>query len=94
MVTHPRASIRPDQLRPLNSPRTCEVVAERGEPVALVDAGRRVAVTRIHDRWRLDDEWWRQPIARRYFVVLAEDGAYRTIFHDAAADRWFAQRYA
>ena len=94
MVTHPRAALRPDQLRPLNRPRPCEVTAERGLPVALVEGGRRVAVTAIHDRWRIEDEWWRQPVSRRYFTVLAEDGVHRTIFHDAAADRWFAQRYA
>lgn len=93
MVAHPRAALRPDQLRPLNSPRPCQVIAERGEPVALVDGGRQVAVTAIHDRWRIEDEWWRQAISRRYFTVLAEDGVHRTIFHDTVEGHWFAQRY-
>jgi hypothetical protein len=52
---------------------------------------RRVAA--IHDSWRIDDEWWREEIARRYFVVELDDGRRLTLYHDLIADAWYAQPY-
>lgn len=54
-------------------------------------AWRRVLA--IRDRWRIDDEWWRAPVSRRYFEVLLEGGQLHTIFQDGASERWFIQRY-
>jgi hypothetical protein len=52
-------------------------------------------ITRIEDRWRVDDEWWRgRPVSRFYFQVLLEDGRHATVFHDLIDDRWYEQRYA
>ena len=92
MVTHSRTTLRADQLRPLNRPKPGAVTARRGEPVAVHDGSHPVAVEQVQDRWRLDDEWWRQPIHRTYFTLLDETGRLRTLFYDAAADSWFAHR--
>jgi hypothetical protein len=52
-----------------------------------------VRIVRIQDVWCIDDEWWRDPIARRYYQVVIESGALRTIYHDLIANAWFEQRY-
>lgn len=50
-------------------------------------------VVAVRDRWRVDDEWWRAPISRRYFELLLEDGGLLVVYHDAVAGEWFQQRY-
>lgn len=40
-----------------------------GRLVAICWAGRREAVE-VCNRWRVDEAWWRQPIARDYFKVV------------------------
>jgi len=43
-------------------------------------------VERVRDRWRIDDEWWRErPIARLYYALLLEDGTFLTVYRDLAA---------
>ncbi|MFN3652801.1 MAG: hypothetical protein ACK47B_24745 [Armatimonadota bacterium] len=59
----------------------------------VVTAGTRQAVVRVHDEWRVEDEWWRQPISRRYFRVTLEDGRCLTLFHDTLVRRWYRQHY-
>ncbi|HYY87712.1 MAG TPA: hypothetical protein VFA49_02870 [Chloroflexota bacterium] len=47
----------------------------------------------MQDRWRLDDEWWREhPIARLYHVLLLDDGSLHVVYRDLATDAWYAQR--
>ena len=54
-----------------------------------------LAVEQIVDRWRIDDEWWREkPISRAYYQILAEDGRGYTLFHDLANERWYRQGHA
>ena len=93
MVSHSRTPSRAGQLRPLNQPRQIEVVVERGRPMTLIEAPHRHRVEQIQDTWIIDDEWWRDPISRQYFLVVLEDGIVRTIFHDRTSDTWFAQSY-
>lgn len=52
------------------------------------------AVVRVLDTWRLDDEWWRErPIARLYYrLLLEEDSAVLTLYHDLATQTWHEQR--
>jgi hypothetical protein len=64
-----------------------------GLPRALHERGRRRAIVRVQDTWQVDDEWWREPISRRYVQVVLRDGALRTLFHDRIAGRWFEQTY-
>ena len=80
-------------IRVVNLPRAVEVVAdERGLPLEVVRRGRQ-RVTAIQDVWRIDDEWWREPISRRYFRVLLDGSEIRTIYHDLINDEWFEQWY-
>jgi len=93
MVTHSRASSRSDQLRPLNRPRPVGVMVEDGLPIAMIDGGHRARIERIQDTWCIDDEWWRDPIARRYYRVRLETGTIRTLYEDRFQDAWFEQGY-
>lgn len=81
-------------LRPLNAPIPTAVDATpSGVPRAVLRRGKLVPVARIIDRWRIDDEWWRAPIVRRYFLVELRDGQQLTLFHDAVHDAWYRQPY-
>jgi hypothetical protein len=95
MVPHPRTAARPDRLRPLNQPRPVVVLPHPGSggPAVLVERGERRPVAAVRDRWRIEDEWWREPISRRYYQVVLDDGTVRTLYRDAIGDRWFEQAY-
>lgn len=95
MVTHPGATPRPDRLRTLNRPRPIVILPHlgTGRPAALVERGVEQRVARVQDSWRIDDEWWREPISRRYFRVVLDDGALRTLYQDEIDQRWFEQAY-
>ena len=95
MVAHPRAAARAHRLRPLNQPRPIQVETdESGEPQAVVLGRERLAVAAVQDRWRIDDEWWRQwPVSRMYFRLLLEDGRVVTVYHGLLVDQWLQQDY-
>ncbi len=83
------------ELRALNSPRPVWVRADRrGVPLQLRRPAREpVPVTRIRDRWRVDDSWWREPLCRMYWELELVNGEVVTLFHDRIADRWYQQPY-
>jgi hypothetical protein len=49
-------------------------------------------VEAIVDEWRIDDEWWRTPIHRRYVEVVLEGGAHVVLFEDLTTGEWFLQK--
>ena len=86
-------SSRP-RLKPLARPKTVTVrTDDDGAPLFVRLPGktaRRVAVVR--ERWRIDDEWWRQAISREYRTIVLDDGAVLTLYHDLLDDSWYVQR--
>jgi len=91
---------RPHRLRtvtglsPLKEPRPVAVATdESGEPVAVVLGERRLAVERVEDVWRIDDEWWREEVSRLYYRLLLEDGRPLVVFHDLVRGLWCEQSY-
>jgi hypothetical protein len=81
-------------LVPLNLPRPLPVTTDdTGTPAAVHLDGRAVTVTEVLDCWRIDDEWWRAAISRRYHHLLLADGRRLTVFQDLIAGGWYAQRY-
>jgi len=48
-------------------------------------------VETVLEMWRIDDEWWRQLISRRYFSVLLDGGARVVLFEDLVTHEWFMQ---
>lgn len=94
MVAHSREAARAHRLRPLNQARPIHVEAdESGEPQAVVLGRERLAVAAVQDRWRIDDEWWREEVSRLYFSLLLEDGRVVTVYQDLIGLRWARQAY-
>ena len=82
------------RLRPLSQPRVVTVrTDENGEPTHVRLPGKPArTVEAVCERWRIDDEWWRQPISREYRVVILDDGRNVTLYHDLLEENWYAQR--
>jgi hypothetical protein len=79
---------------PLNVPREIRVTAdEDGSPVFVWLRNRQRRVARIRNVWCIDDEWWREKIARRYFELELSDGSVITVFQDLISGNWSQQRY-
>jgi hypothetical protein len=94
VVTHSRTTARADQLRSLNQPRPVRVqTSKRDHPTAIGSGQHQQPVREIQDVWRIDDEWWREPISRLYYRVLLANGHVRTVYHDLITGDWRAQEY-
>ena len=99
MVAPSRATLRTDRLRAVNEPKKAAVeLDERGVPVSIRrsrDNGggqeKTAVVETVLEMWRIDDEWWRQLISRRYFAVILEGGTRVVLFEDLVTHEWFMQ---
>jgi hypothetical protein len=80
-------------LQPLGLPTPVEVRANgRGRPAALREKRRRwERVVQIQESWRIDDEWWRRPVARLYHRVVLESGRTATLYRDLVDGTWYVQ---
>lgn len=80
------------RLRPLKSPTPIQVRTDGdGLPVELHRRGKRFRVVAVRECWRIDDEWWRNPISREYFALILEDGRPIVLFRDLVAGGWYGQ---
>jgi hypothetical protein len=61
-----------------------------GRLVAIRWAGRREAVE-VCNRWRVDEAWWRQPIARDYFKVVGPHWL-ALVYLDRVDGSWHLER--
>lgn len=94
MVKNPRTPASNGGLLPVNLPEPAAVVAKDGLPESVLVRGTLRPVAIVHDRWRIDDEWWRpSPIRREYFDLELEGGMRLTLFRDQIADHWYRQQY-
>ena len=96
MVPDPRAPLGPRAHRILNGPAPILVDADTaGHPCAVRRHGwhRSRAVAHVQDRWRIDDEWWRdRPISRLYYALVLDDGTFLMVYHDLTDTTWSEQR--
>lgn len=81
-------------LRPLAKPLAVTVrTNEHGEPTHVRLPGKTARrVEAVRERWRIDDEWWRERISREYLAVVLDDGRVLTLFRDLSDDRWYMQK--
>lgn len=92
MVTNTRTSIRSHRLRPLNLPRSIGVELNKDDlPVTIAFAGKCRQVEEIGEIWRIDDEWWRDQISRRYVEVMLVGGGHVVVYEDLIGGGWFMQ---
>jgi len=83
---------QPQTLRPLKSPSPIRVrTDDEGLPAELHQKGKRLRVLAVRERWRIDDEWWRDPISREYYALVLEDGRPVVLFRDLVAGGWYGQ---
>jgi hypothetical protein len=82
----------PQELRPLNLPRCIRVkTGAGGRPLVVYMKGRPRRVHRILDIWQIDDEWWRDPISRRYATLILDDEGAVTVYRNLLDGRWYSQ---
>ncbi len=92
MVANSRTSIRVDRLRPLNLPRPVNIELDHHAlPTAVTSDNKRKAVESVGEIWQVDDEWWRERIARRYIEVMLEGGGHVVLYEDQITGKWFMQ---
>ena len=92
MVKDTRTAVGDGDLRALNRPHPIPVETDDdGTPAALKLRGRWLAVESVVDRWRIDDEWWRdRATSREYYKVVLEDGRNVVLFMDLASYGWYS----
>ena len=85
---------RRPQLRPLGQPKPVHVRTDlHGDPEFVRLPGQTARkVLQIRERWRIDDEWWRQPISRAYYAIVLDDGRVLTLYHDLMESAWYVQK--
>ena len=71
--------MKTDRLRTINT---------AGLPVMV----ERRAVESVGGIWRIDDEWWRAPIHRRYVEAILEGGKHVVLFEDLMTGEWWMQK--
>lgn len=68
-----------------------ELDEQRIPRVVKRGTGNEKRVESFGENWRMDDEWWRQPIVRRYVEVVLEGGGRVVLFEDLITGEWFVQ---
>ena len=63
-----------------------------GIPIRLRMDGVTHGEVGICNQWRVDDDWWREPVARAYFKVVTRDGLLCTVFWDEIRGTWHLER--
>jgi hypothetical protein len=76
--------------RRIGVPKPTAVEAdERGVPLVVAS----VQVDTVREEWVVEDRWWTgNPMRRRYFELVLEDGRNVVVFRDLLAGGWFQQR--
>lgn len=62
----------------------------QGNLVAIRWAGRRTAVE-VCNRWRVEEDWWRAPIARDYYKVVGPEWL-ALVYLDRIEGTWHLER--
>lgn len=77
-----------------NPPRRVRVrTGDAGQPVSLLWGGRWEPV-RVSNRWRLEDDWWREgaEVARAYYRVTTASTMVCVVFRDEVGGEWYVER--
>ncbi len=95
MLKDPGTQVRAHRLRPLAAPKRAQVEADAsGRLRALRFEGALRPVAAVQDRWRIDDEWWRETaVSRMYYQLQLEGGRVVTVYRDLSGGAWWLQRY-
>jgi hypothetical protein len=77
-----------DRMRALNVPQRVKVELDAaGLPKTVGD----ITVEAVLETWRIDDEWWRRHITRRYHEIVLDGGKHVVLFEDQTSTEWWIQ---
>ena len=76
-VTHPLVQVETDAA---------------GIPVTLRLDGATHDQLVICNRWRVHDDWWRDPVVRAYYKLVSRDGLLCTVYLDEIRGTWHLER--
>jgi len=94
MVKDSRTPTSARGLLPLNLPQPAAIEADdEGVPRMALVRGVCRPVAAVNDSWRIDDEWWRVEISRRYFALELEGGTRLVVYQDLVTGAWYEQQY-
>ncbi len=65
--------------------------AEQQNHIAQGDLAEK-KVESILEIWRVEDEWWREPISRQCVEVILEGGKHVVLHEDLTNNNWYMQR--
>ncbi len=65
---------------------------EDGAPLVMARDGRVEKVVKVHRRWRICDQWWKEEIAREYFLIETSSGVICEIYRDMTSGIWYLSR--
>jgi uncharacterized protein DUF6504 len=74
-----------------NPPIAVLVVTAGGLPSAFYWQNQLHHVRRIHNHWRVDQDWLHDPVVRDYFLVTSRT-LMALLFHDRVSGGWYLQR--
>ena len=79
--------------RPLNVPKAIQMIrSPENLPHQIGREPHIFLVKQIQDKWRIDDEWWReQPLSRAYYQCLLGTSSVVIIFQDLVRNIWYKQ---
>jgi hypothetical protein len=82
--------VNPAGSRRIGVPKPTAVEAdERGVPLGVAS----VRVDTVREEWVVEDRWWTgDPMRRRYFELVLEDGRNVVVYRDLLTGGWFQQR--
>jgi hypothetical protein len=82
--------VNPGGSRRIGVPKPTVVEAdERGVPLEAAS----VRVDTVREEWVVEDRWWTgNPMRRRYFELVLEDGRNVVVYRDLLDGGWFQQR--
>jgi hypothetical protein len=63
-----------------------------GAPIRLHMDGTDHGEVGICNRWRVDDGWWRDPVARACYKIVTRSGLVAVIFLDEIRGAWHLER--
>ena len=78
-----------DRIRALNVPRKVAVELDAMGMPQLVGG---ITIETVLETWRIDDEWWRVSVTRRYHEVVLDGGKHVVLFQDQTSAEWWMQK--
>lgn len=92
-VQIPINSYSRQSVRSINTPKAVHINEIDGIPVSFSAPNHKCVNVYVHDEWKVDLWWMRNPEMRFYYRLTTEEGVFMTVFKDILKERWYSQRY-